>query len=411
MAANMETYRNVCKLLFEIHDISTFFLSPAGETIFEFADSPAANPLYQNDKQQLLTSLAFEPNRQYAYPMIRRTHFLEYFTFVSALSKGTFLGTLVIGPTLPYNIPEHKIKGMINDFLETAHRERVLAYYRDIPVMSKEKLIKLSIFLHYIINQTLLSFEEVSQKNNLFKQITEEMKPTHLFAGDAVQLDNLHHDPLLEKQLLTIIKEGRTEELGEFTKLDEETTGVLSKSSHVRSKKNLGIVAIAIATRAAIDGGLDSEMAFSLSDHYIQRLETLTSIKDIDKLQTEAIFTFTRRVSEVKAQKHIGTITTCKKYIYTNRFEKITHDDVANSVHLSHSYLSVLFKKEVGISVRSYIQKVKIEEAKNLLAYTNIPISEISSLLHFTDQSYFTKVFKKFAGITPKQYKEKHHIL
>lgn len=184
-----------------------------------------------------------------------------------------------------------------------------------------------------------------------------------------------------------------------------------TKDVEIRSKKNLGIIGISIATRAAIDGGLHSEIAFSLSDSYIQRLEDLSSIQDIDNLQMEAIFTFTNKVSEVKEEQYTKTITSCKNFIYSNRYEKITHEDVANIVQLSHSYLSVLFKREVGISVSDYIQKIKIEEAKNLIVHTNTPLSEISSLLHFTDQSYFTKVFKKFEGITPKQYKERHHLI
>ncbi|MDF2791515.1 MAG: hypothetical protein K0S80_4617, partial [Neobacillus sp.] len=144
---------------------------------------------------------------------------------------------------------------------------------------------------------------------------------------------------------------------------------------------------------------------------YIQRLEDLNSIKEIDQLAGEAFFTYTERVRQVKEDRFSITITNCKNYIYNNRYEKLTHDDVANLAELSHSYLSILFKKEVGISVSDYIQRVKIEEAKNLIEYTNTPLSEIGSLLNFSDQSYFTKVFKKHTGITPKQYKEKYHLL
>jgi AraC-like DNA-binding protein len=73
--------------------------------------------------------------------------------------------------------------------------------------------------------------------------------------------------------------------------------------------------------------------------------------------------------------------------------------------------LSFLFKKEVGITVSEYIQQTKIDEVKKLLAYSKTPISEICSLLNFNDQSYFTKVFKKVVGITPKQYRERYHLL
>ncbi|MDQ0233070.1 YesN/AraC family two-component response regulator [Metabacillus malikii] len=64
-----------------------------------------------------------------------------------------------------------------------------------------------------------------------------------------------------------------------------------------------------------------------------------------------------------------------------------------------------MFKKEVGISVTEYIQRTKIEEAKKLISFSDYSLSKIHTLLNFTDQSYFTKVFKKYTGYTPKQYR------
>ncbi|MGM0922936.1 MAG: helix-turn-helix domain-containing protein [Bacillota bacterium] len=411
MPAQLDTYKEVCTLLSNTFDVSTFFVTPLGDIAFECIDNRVLNPLYHNDKQNLFTLLNFEPEKQYSFPIIRKTYFFENYLLVSVLQDNVFRGTVIIGPTLPYVLFEQKINGIINDFHVFAHREQVYNYYQTIPVISKEKLINLSGMSFYMINQILLSSATIASENNIFKQMSARMEPTNVVVTQTDQLGHYHHDPLLEKQLLTIITEGRVEELRTFTKFEEETTGLLSKSSHIRSKKNLGIVGISIATRAAIDGGLHSEIAFSLSDSYIQRLEDLSSIKDIDNLMSEAIFTFTKKVSQVKEEQYSKTVSMCKNYIYSNRYEKITHEDVATIVRLSHSYLSVLFKKEVGVSVSDYIQNVKIEEAKNLIAHTNSPLSEISSLLHFTDQSYFTKVFKKFEGITPKQYKERHHLL
>nr|WP_083442866.1 AraC family transcriptional regulator [Paenibacillus sp. IHB B 3415] len=84
---------------------------------------------------------------------------------------------------------------------------------------------------------------------------------------------------------------------------------------------------------------------------------------------------------------------------------------IARTVGLSPKYLSALFKKEVGLTVSEYIQQMKSDEAKKLLAYSKTPISEICTLLSFNDQSYFTKVFKKVTGVTPKFYRERFHFL
>ncbi len=61
---------------------------------------------------------------------------------------------------------------------------------------------------------------------------------------------------------------------------------------------------------------------------------------------------------------------------------------------MNSDYLSILFKKEVGISLSEYIQRERIEEAKKLLTFTTYSLSDICASLNFTDQSYFTKIFK-----------------
>lgn len=107
-------------------------------------------------------------------------------------------------------------------------------------------------------------------------------------------------------------------------------------------------------------------------------------------------------------EKYSREITICKNFIFNNIYEKITIPQLAKLVDLRPGYLSQLFKKEVGIPLSKYIQREKIEEAKKLLILTDYSLADICSRLNFNDQSYFTKVFKKFTGVTPKQYRDNH---
>ena len=83
----------------------------------------------------------------------------------------------------------------------------------------------------------------------------------------------------------------------------------------------------------------------------------------------------------------------------------VTLEDVANEVHLAPSYFSTLFKQSTGSSFREYLNMVRIEESKRLLMTTEHSISDIALATGFEDQSYFTKIFKKHTGLTPKQYR------
>ncbi|MBR2562605.1 MAG: helix-turn-helix transcriptional regulator, partial [Eubacterium sp.] len=72
---------------------------------------------------------------------------------------------------------------------------------------------------------------------------------------------------------------------------------------------------------------------------------------------------------------------------------------------LNPSYLSTLFKQVTGQTFKEYLNHVRIQEAQRLLTHTDYPIMEISIACGFSDQSYFTKVFRKYTGLTPRQYR------
>lgn len=207
------------------------------------------------------------------------------------------------------------------------------------------------------------------------------------------------------------ITNGRIDKLADVTDysiVGEAALGILSKRSRLQSEKNLMITAIALVCRAAIKGGLNEETAFTLSDFYIQQLEELRSLQEILNLVKEAIYDYTKRVHQLHKQKHSAPITACLHYIYNNLYNDISLVNLSRLCHLSSNYLSSMFKKEVGMSIRAYIQKQRIDEAKKLIILTNYAISDIANWLNFTDQSYFIKVFKKHTGMTPKQFKDNH---
>ena len=407
----LDTIKNLCKIIAETFQLPTFFITPDGEIPIEFTQNQVLNPFYQNERKNLFNILNFVPNKSYKFPVIKKTYFLENYLLISVTKNDQLEGTILIGPSVSFSVSKQKINGIINDFQVFAHQELVFNYYESIPIISTEKLQNICVLIFYMINHVFIASETVIDETKKFMQTTKKSNDTVAEISKTIQLGSFHHDPLLEKNFLHIIKEGQLQELKNFKGLEEAETGVLSKSSYIRSKKNLCITSITLATRAAIDGGLHSEVAFTLSDIFIQRLEDLKNVDKIDELMYEAILTFTEKVLEVKEQRYSKTINAVKNYIYNHKYEKINHAELANAVNLSSSYLSVLFKEEVGIPVSEYIQQIKIEEAKNLLAYTDTPLSEISSLLHFTDQSHFTKVFKKLTGSTPKQFKETHHLI
>lgn len=86
--------------------------------------------------------------------------------------------------------------------------------------------------------------------------------------------------------------------------------------------------------------------------------------------------------------------------------KKITLEEVASYVYLSPSYFSKIFKEEMKVNFNTYLNYVRIEKSKKLLLDDSIVLVDLSNLVGFEDQSYFSKVFKKITGVSPGKYRE-----
>lgn len=190
----------------------------------------------------------------------------------------------------------------------------------------------------------------------------------------------------------------------------EGNYGILAKNNPMRSLKNLLITSATLLTRAAIDGGMDTEIAYTLSDSYIQLIEEFNTVNDLNNLRITMSCDFADRVSNLKYINYPKTITHCISYIHKNIYNSISLESICNHLNFNSSYISRYFRKEVGVTISEFILKEKVEEAKRLLLSSDYSILEISVLLNFNDQSYFTKIFKRFTKTTPKKYRDTNKI-
>lgn len=97
--------------------------------------------------------------------------------------------------------------------------------------------------------------------------------------------------------------------------------------------------------------------------------------------------------------------TQIKHYLDANYAENITLDMLASLSHMNKYYLVHAFTKCIGISPITYLLQKRIQEGKSLLESTSYSISQISTTLGFSSQSYFSQAFKKATGKTPVQYR------
>ena len=184
-------------------------------------------------------------------------------------------------------------------------------------------------------------------------------------------------------------------------------------NDELRNMKNLGIVVITLASRAAMRGGLHPEIGYSLSDAFSLEVERLNTVEDITKLIRNAEMEYTLLVHELAKKSRIQSsvsyshpyVNKIQEFILKNLHKDLQIGEIADILSVTPNYLSALFKKNTGKTIQAYMTEEKMKYAEQLLLYSERPISEISSSLGYSSQSYFGKVFKTFSGYAPSEYK------
>lgn len=114
-------------------------------------------------------------------------------------------------------------------------------------------------------------------------------------------------------------------------------------------------------------------------------------------------------VSEQPLEKQISEVTQEVIEMVRKDYTKdITLKMVADTLHLNAVYLGQLFKKEMNNSFSQYLNQIRIKKAQQLLLYSNQNINEIADEIGYNNTNYFSKMFKKLNGITPKEFREQY---
>ena len=258
--------------------------------------------------------------------------------------------------------------------------------------------------------------EDVIEENKISERTNERI----LSAVTQVVFNNLEtsisHNPFDEEIREMAAVERGDEEL--LRQIVEEAynghVGILAKDP-LRHQKNLGVVIITISCRAAIRGGIPYEVAFSMSDRFIQELEERKTIREAEAVAREGEFEFARTVRKYresirnrKGGKENEHVERCKEYIFRHLHGKIRISKIAESLALNSNYLSTIFRKYEGITISDYILRQKLLLVRNMLIYSEYSYLEITNYLGFPSQSYLGKRFKEETGMTLREFRTRY---
>lgn len=135
----------------------------------------------------------------------------------------------------------------------------------------------------------------------------------------------------------------------------------------------------------------------------VEQLDTLNQINSNIRVRTAAF------IKGVKDNENNSNVIFRVEQLVQQRCSDsaLSVKDLSDAVYLTPTYLSSLYKKKTGKTLGQYITECRVERAKLLLSDNKLKLYNISSMVGYDDSNYFTKLFKKYVGVTPSEYRER----
>ena len=327
------------------------------------------------------------------------------FHYYGIVNSGGF--KIVIGPSRQTtNTPQelHRLA-----FLADVPADEVSAFMdsmNQIGRMPLESILQSLCMINYVLNGEKLELKDISLYDNPQPELLPSLSRPKNEAGPAAP--DAHAALASEQTIMNFIRKGDTAALKDWTAHAPAINSGILAANQLRHVKNTFVVTVTLACRSAIRGGMDIDDAMALSDTWIQTCELQNDISKITNLQYHMVMDFTQQVEHIRRGRHPSRLVIdVTNYIRHHLSEYITTQAIAESLFMSRPYLSKKFKEDSGMTLSDYILQEKAEEGKRLLGDTSKSLAAISDYLGFSSQSHFTRIFKKYYGVTPGQYRQR----
>ena len=177
-------------------------------------------------------------------------------------------------------------------------------------------------------------------------------------------------------------------------------------SDPVRNFKNYGIIMNTLLRKAAEAGGVHPVYLDSVSSSFAAKIEQTTSTTDGNSLMHEMFKSYCRLVRKHSMKEYSPIVQKSIIFIDSNLSSNLSLSTVAQTQSVSAGYLSTIFKKETGKTITEHIAERRVKHASHLLSTTHLQIQTVALHCGILDVQYFSKIFKKYTGQTPKEYRD-----
>ncbi len=173
----------------------------------------------------------------------------------------------------------------------------------------------------------------------------------------------------------------------------------------LRNTKNMYIVLNTLLRRSAYLAGVHPIYIDEVSANYARMIEQCTNPEELKEFAPLMIQKYCRLVEKQSMSSYSKPIQQILVTVDTSLTGDLSLKRFANDLFLNSSYLSALFKKEVGVTLTDYVNQSRIAYAKKLLRSTTLPIQDVAAKSGISDIHYFTRLFHRETGMSPREYR------
>lgn len=321
---------------------------------------------------------------------------------ISLIINGDLIGCIMAGPIVMGSIKESLINKILNlNNLSPNAYSKLILFLKDMKTFTPKDVSCLSTLLNNCILSCSSNNNDYLKINKQYKEQSEISKKLQKYKK---QNKSLIYPYEMENELIEKVKRGEAKEAQKILKSLLNEISVIESGNFILIKTKI-IELCAILSRSILEiVPYTQEVDFD----DIALLNDAQNFNELCILTSKLVNNFSISTLDNIYSGDSSVISQAILYIQSNYMNKLSLTDIANILHICPSYLSILFKQEMGVTFTDYINEVRVKKSKELLSDTNLSLLDISIYSGFGDQSYFTKVFKKLEGRTPKQYRKNY---
>jgi AraC-like DNA-binding protein len=209
-----------------------------------------------------------------------------------------------------------------------------------------------------------------------------------------------------ERQLLSALRRG-DQEAGKAILNDILAALLFSNPGEYSYIQFRAIELVVLLSRAGAGGVAAGYEKNQLETHNsnIKCIEEAKSIEELTDVLNVMVEQMAEQIFSFQGVRHAAALRKVERYLQENYHRKISLKEAADISGLSAPYFSTIFKEEMGENFSSYLNQLRVEKASRLLWETSLSLSEIAGSCGFEDQSWFSKIFKNYTGLSPGRYR------